>query len=86
MRVQSAKEPSPPRKPLVSATPVPDFQTIHKRNAKKMQKAKIAAEDERSRRPKSAAPSKIAILSLNLILRQYGPYYIVYSVYNIVYA
>jgi len=81
LRVQSAKEPSPPRKPLVSATPVPDFQTIHKRNAKKMQKAKIAAEDERSRRPKSAAPSKIAILlSLSLMLRQYGHiiYYIVY--------
>ena len=68
MRVQSAKEPSPSRTPLVSATPVPDFKTIHKRNAKKMQKAKIAAEDERNRRPKSAAPSKIAIVpSLRLI-------------------
>merc|ERR1711931_189331 len=57
LKVQKQRDPSPPRQPLVTATPVPNFETIHKRNAEKMRKAKITAEEERSRRPKSAAPS-----------------------------
>lgn len=35
---------------------VPDFKKLHQENARKMQEAKNKAEDERNRRPKTAAP------------------------------
>jgi len=35
---------------------VPDFKKLHEENARKMQQAKNEAEEERNRRPKTAAP------------------------------
>ena len=63
-----------PESRCIKANTVPDFKTLHKRNAEKMRKTKELAEKERATRPKSAAPSMFHSFNfqLNNLLELYS--------------
>lgn len=56
-RKEPQETPSQMRRPIKTHK-VPNFLEIHKKEAKKMEETKQLAEEQRNKRPKSAAPSK----------------------------